>query len=89
MILSLNDGGKDRKQPSPSGLSHGPEGYTNKRRCRMGRPKKPGTMTSTHREILRRRGMDPKNFVVVKETYGSLYVRDIRIGKIKIIEKQN
>ena len=46
-------------------------------------------LTSNHKDMLRCRGLDPKNYTFVKESYGSLYVRDIRTGKIKIIYKQN
>lgn len=45
--------------------------------------------TNTHKTMLRRRGLDPKNFVFVKETYGTLYVRDIRTGIVKILNKHN
>lgn len=39
--------------------------------------------------LLRRRGLDPKCFVVVKDTYAALYVRDLRTGMIKIFNKNN
>lgn len=56
----------------------------------MGRPKKkPNALNSTQREILRRRGMDPRNYELVKALYGSLYVRDTRTGKVIVINKQN
>ena len=47
------------------------------------------TFTNNQKIMLRRRGLDPKNFIFVKETYGVLYVRDIRSGKIKPINKCN
>lgn len=55
----------------------------------MPRPKNPKTLTSNQREMLRRRSLDPKNYEFVKETYCSLYVRDIRTGKNLIIFKHN
>ena len=45
--------------------------------------------TSTHKTSLRRRGLDPKDYVFVKETYGALYVRNIHTGIVKIINKCN
>lgn len=50
---------------------------------------KPKKLSTNHQVMLRRRGLDPKNFELVKETYGTLYVRDIRDGKLKIINKKN
>lgn len=52
------------------------------RKCKDG-------LTSNHRVMLRRRGLDPANFELIKETYGSLYLRDKRDGSTKIIYKQN
>ena len=43
----------------------------------------------SHKKSLRRRGMDPKDYVFVKETYASLYVRNIHTGVVKIIIKVN
>lgn len=51
--------------------------------------KKTTTLTNNHRVMLRRRGLDPKNYEFLKETYASLYLRDKRSGKVKIICKQN
>lgn len=53
------------------------------------KPKNPNTFTSSQRGMLMCRGMDPKNYRFVKETYCSFYVRDIRTGKIMIIFKHN
>lgn len=47
------------------------------------------SFTSTHRKMLQVRNLDPRNYEFVKETYGSLYVRDKRTGTIKIINKKN
>lgn len=51
--------------------------------------KDPKPLTSNQREMLRRRGLDPKNYTLVKETYGSFYIRDIRSGTVRIINKCN
>ena len=40
------------------------------------------TMKSHHKDMLRKRGRDPKNYVFVKNTYTTVYFRDIRTGKI-------
>lgn len=34
---------------------------------------KPKKFTSTHYSILKRRGLSPKNYILLKETYSSLY----------------
>jgi hypothetical protein len=39
-------------------------------------------MKSHHKDMLRKRGRDPKNYVFLKDTYTSVYFRDIRTGKI-------
>lgn len=55
----------------------------------MPKQKNPNRLTSNQREMLHRRGINPNNFELVKETYCSLYVRDIRTGKTLIIFKHN
>ena len=40
-------------------------------------------------ELLRRRGMDPKDYVVVKVLYGSVWFKNIHTGYIKIVDKIN
>ena len=40
-------------------------------------------------ELIRRRLLDPINYLVIKETYSSLYLWDKRYGKIHIITKNN
>ena len=42
---------------------------------------------SHHYQMLKIRGLDPKNFTLVKDTYTSLYLRDKRDGSIKILYK--
>ena len=37
--------------------------------------------------MLRRRGLNPKNYMVIKDTYTSLYLKDLRNGSVKIISK--
>lgn len=46
-------------------------------------------LTYRQRELLRRRGMDPNHYVLVRDLYSTLYLKDIRTGKIKIITKNN
>lgn len=46
-------------------------------------------LTSTHYAMLKCRGMCPKDYEFVKETYGSLYVRNKVTGAIKILNKHN
>lgn len=50
---------------------------------------KKSTFTNTHKISLRRRGLDPKDYVFVKETYCALYIRNIHTGIVKIINKHN
>lgn len=47
------------------------------------------SFTNTHRKMLHVRGLDPRNYELVKETYGSLYIRHKATGVIKIINKCN
>lgn len=47
------------------------------------------TFTNGQTIILRRRGLDPKDYIFVKSTYGALYVKNIHTGVVKIINKQN
>ena len=44
---------------------------------------------SNQSSVIRRRGLDPNNYVVIKETYTTLYLRDQRTGAVKIITKNN
>lgn len=46
-------------------------------------------LTYNHKTMLRRRGLNPDNYVLIKSTYVSLYLRDRRDGSIKIITKNN
>ena len=55
----------------------------------MEQKKEPTALTSKQKLMLRRRGLDPQYFEVVKDTYASLYVRDKRSGMVKIIYKNN
>ena len=46
-------------------------------------------MTCDQKLMLRRRGLDPKDYVLIKSTYGALYVRNIHTGVVKILNKRN
>lgn len=41
------------------------------------------------REVLRKRGLNPDDYVVVKALYGSLWVKNIHSGTVKILDKRN
>ena len=45
--------------------------------------------TYNQREILTRRNLDPANYLVVKDTRMALYVWDLRLCKVKRIQKWN
>lgn len=49
--------------------------------------KNPKKFKSSHYQMLKIRGLNPKNFTLVKDTYTSLYLRDKRDGSIKILYK--
>ena len=49
--------------------------------------KNPKKFKSHHYQMLKIRGLNPKNFTLVKDTYTSLYLRDKRDGSIKILYK--
>ena len=46
-------------------------------------------LNARQRELLRRRGLNPNDYVLVRALYGSLFLRNIRTGKIKILDKSN
>ena len=46
-------------------------------------------LTDGQRQMLIRRGLQPKNYWLIKETYTSLYLRDRRDGSLKILFKRN
>lgn len=46
-------------------------------------------LTYRQRELLRRRGLNPDNYMLVRAFYSTLYLRDIKTGKIKVITKNN
>ena len=46
-------------------------------------------LTSRQRELLKRRGLDPSEYVLVRALYGSIWVKNIRTGIVKIIDKRN
>ena len=43
--------------------------------------------TPYQREMLRKRGLNWQDYVLIKNTFTSLYFRNIRTGKLKIILK--
>ena len=46
-------------------------------------------LNGNHIKAIRRRGMDPQNYLLIRETYACLYLMDIRFNKVKIIYKFN
>ena len=46
-------------------------------------------LTSRQKELLKRRGLDPSEHVLVRALYGSIWVKNIRTGTVKIIDKRN
>ncbi len=46
-------------------------------------------LNSNQRQMLIRRGLEPKYYVFVKSTYTSLYIRDVRDGTVRVIHKNN
>lgn len=52
-------------------------------------PKEEKKFLGRHYDMMRRRGLNHKNYTLVKETYATLWLRDKRDGKIKIINKLN
>lgn len=46
-------------------------------------------LTYNQKTMLRRRGLNPDNYILIKNTYSSMYLRDRRDGSLKIIFKQN
>lgn len=45
--------------------------------------------TSTHRAMMKVRNLKASNYEFVKETYGTLIIRDKKTGEIKILNKKN
>lgn len=46
-------------------------------------------LNTRQRELLKRRGLDPNDYVVVRALYGSVWFKNIHTGKVKIINKNN
>ncbi len=74
----------DRRERPPGGVLDSPAG-TFKTEVSMPDQK----LTPRQRELLRRRGLNPDNYVLVRALYSTLYLKDIRTGRIKIITKNN
>ncbi len=49
---------------------------------------KPQPLKEHQKDMLRLRGKDPKNYVVLKDTFTSLYLRDLRDGTMLILYKR-
>lgn len=47
------------------------------------------SLTSNQKTMIRRRGMDPKNYRLLKNTNAALYLLDLRFDKVKVIHKWN
>lgn len=52
-------------------------------------PEKKEPFKQSHRAMLRCRVMKAKDYEFVKETYTSLYVRNVHTGVVKILQKHN
>ena len=46
-------------------------------------------LSSAQYQMLRRRGLNPKNYTLIKDTYTSVYLRDKRDGSVKILYKKS
>lgn len=46
------------------------------------------SFTSSQYALIKRRNMNPKNYIVLKETWDRLYLKDLRYNKVKIIHKR-
>ena len=46
-------------------------------------------LTYNQKLMLKRRGLNPDHYVVVKDLYSSLWLKDVRTGKVKIVNKSN
>ena len=44
-------------------------------------------LTYNQKLMLKRRGMNPNDYVVVKILYGSVWVKNIRTGVVKILDR--
>ena len=46
-------------------------------------------LTYNQKVMLKRRGMNPDHYVVVKDLYSSLWVKNIFTGAVKVVNKSN
>jgi hypothetical protein len=46
-------------------------------------------LTSNQKAMLKRRGMNPDHYVVVKDLFSALWVKNIYTGAVKILNKHN
>ena len=51
--------------------------------------KYPAPPDRNQRLMIERRGLNPADYIVLKDTFASLYLKDLRNGRVKIIYKQN
>lgn len=49
--------------------------------------KYPAKPNSNQRDIIKRRCLNPGDYMVLKDTYTSLYLKNIHTGAVKIITK--
>ena len=49
----------------------------------------PAKPNSNQKSIIKRRGLNPNDYLVLKETYASLHLKNIHTGFVKIIIKYN
>ena len=82
LIICILQAAQGKTAPVGAGQ---PTGNLKKWRACMSEQK----LTYRQREMLRRRGLNPDNYVLVRALYSTLYLRDIKTGKIKIITKNN
>jgi hypothetical protein len=64
-------------------------GATPKTERAVAMDQKDKSFTYNQKLVLRRRALDPKDYIFVKETYSALYVRNVHTGIVKIINKCN
>lgn len=46
-------------------------------------------LNSRQKPMVKARGLNPDDYVVIRDLYGSLWLKNVRTGQIKIINKKN
>ncbi len=46
-------------------------------------------LTANQKTMIRRRGMIPENYRLLKDTHAALYLLDLRYNKVKVVHKWN